>query len=177
MPSSCWLSFFILLLPKHSLHFPEFASYPAILPDSSTLAWRIPWMEEPGRLQSRGSRRVQHDWATSLSHIGEGNGNPLQCSCLENPRDGGAWWAAVYGVAQSRTRLKQLSSSSSCLSLSTLDAKFSSKFIYSNPASWGRLTRGLLITKSNNPHSLYTELTLATTNLQVETFISFSSVQ
>ena len=48
----------------------------------------------------------------SLSCIGEGNGKPLQCSCLENPRDGGAWWAAVYGVAQSRTRLKQLSSSS-----------------------------------------------------------------
>ena len=44
--------------------------------------------------------------------LGEGNGNPLQCSCLENPRDGGAWWAAVYGVAQSRTRLKRLSSSS-----------------------------------------------------------------
>ena len=57
-----------------------------------------------------GSRRVRHDF--SLSCIGEGNGNPLQCSCLENPRDGGAWWAAVYGVAQSRTRLKQLSSSS-----------------------------------------------------------------
>ena len=51
----------------------------------------------------------------SLSCIGEGNGNPLQCSCLENPRDGGAWWAAVYGVAQSRTRLKRLSSSSSKL--------------------------------------------------------------
>ena len=49
----------------------------------------------------------------SLSCIGEGNGNPLQCSCLENPRDGRAWWAAVYGVAQSRTRLKQRSSSSS----------------------------------------------------------------
>ena len=48
----------------------------------------------------------------SLSYIGEGNGNPLQCSCLENPRDGGAWWAAVYGVAQSRTRLKRLSGSS-----------------------------------------------------------------
>ena len=47
----------------------------------------------------------------SLSCIGEGNGNPLQCSCLENPRDGGAWWAAIYGVGQSRTRLKQLSSS------------------------------------------------------------------
>ena len=47
-----------------------------------------------------------------LSCIGEGNGNPLQCSCLENPRDGGAWWAAVYGVAQNWTLLKQLSSSS-----------------------------------------------------------------
>ena len=49
----------------------------------------------------------------SLSCIGEGNGNPLQCSCLENPRDGGAWWAAIYGVARSRTQLKWLSSSSS----------------------------------------------------------------
>ena len=48
----------------------------------------------------------------SLSCTGEGNGNPLQCSCLENPRDGRAWWAAIYGVAQSRTRLKWLSSSS-----------------------------------------------------------------
>ena len=69
-------------------------------PHSSTLAWKIPWMEVPGGLQSMGSLRVGHDWATSLSLlcIGEGNGNPLQCSCLENPRDGGAWWAAVYGV-------------------------------------------------------------------------------
>ena len=49
-------------------------------------------------------------WSSIL--FGEGNGNPLQCSCLENPRDGGAWWAAVYGVTQSRTRLKRLSSSS-----------------------------------------------------------------
>ena len=84
-------------------------------PHSSTLAWKIPWMEEPGRLKSMGWLRVGHDWATSLSIscIGEGNGNPLQCSCLENPRDWGAWWAAVYGVAQSQTRLKRLSSSSS----------------------------------------------------------------
>ena len=84
-------------------------------PHSSTLAWKIPWTEEPGGLQSMGSLRVGHDSATllSLSCIGEGNGNPLQCSCLENPRDGGAWWAAVNGVAQSRTRLKRLSSSSS----------------------------------------------------------------
>ena len=134
-------------------------------PHSSTLAWKIPWTEEPRRLQSMGSRRVGHDWATSLSlftfmhwrrkwqstpaflpgesqgrgslvgcrlwgrtesdtteqlhfHfslscIGRGNGNPLQRSCLENPRDGGAWWAAFYRVAQSWTQLKRLSSSSS----------------------------------------------------------------
>ena len=88
-------------------------------PHSSTLAWKTPWTEELGGLQSMGSRRVGHDWATSLSLscIGEGNGNPLQCSCLENPRDGGAWWAAVSGVAQSRIRLKRLSSSSSILQL------------------------------------------------------------
>ena len=89
----------------------------AMAPHSSTLAWKIPWMEESGRLQSMGSLRVRHDWTTSLSLscIGEGNGNPLQCSCLENPRDGGAWWAAVSGVAQSRTRLKWLSSSNMIL--------------------------------------------------------------
>ena len=133
-------------------------------PHSSTLAWKIPWMEEPGGLQSMESLRVRHDWATSLSlfpfmhwrrkwqptpvflpgkshgqrslvgcsprgrwgsdtterlhfHfslscIGEGNGNPRQCSCLENLRDRGAWWAAVCGVTQSQTRLKWLSSSS-----------------------------------------------------------------
>ena len=79
----------------------------------------IPWMEEPGRLRSIRSLGVGHDWVTSLSLscIGEGNGNPLQCSCLENPRDGGALWAAIYGVAQSRTRLKRLSSSSGCTKL------------------------------------------------------------
>ena len=85
----------------------------AMAPHSSTLAWKIPWMEELGGLQSTRSLRVRHDWATSLSRIGEGNGNPLECSWLENPRDGGAWWAAIYGVAQSRTWLKWLSSSSS----------------------------------------------------------------
>ena len=86
----------------------------AMAPHSSTRAWKIPWMEEPGGLQSMRSLRVGHDWATSLSLscIGEGNGNPLQCSCLENPRDGRAWWAAVCGVAQSQTRLKWLKSSS-----------------------------------------------------------------
>ena len=86
---------------------------------SSTLAWKIPWAEEPGGLQSMGSLGVGQDWATSfslslsLSCIGEWNGNPLQCSYLENPRDRGTWWAAVYGVAQNWTRLKRFSSSSS----------------------------------------------------------------
>ena len=87
----------------------------AVAPHSSTLAWKIPWMEEPDGLQSMGSlesdttERLHFHF--SLSCIGEGHGNPLQCSCLENPRDRGAWWAAVYGVAQSQTRLKRLSSS------------------------------------------------------------------
>ena len=89
----------------------------AMAPHSSTFSWKIPWMEEPGRLQSMGSLESytteRLPFHFSLSCIGEGNGNPLQCSCLENPRDGGAWWASVYGVAQSRTRLKRLSSSSS----------------------------------------------------------------
>ena len=66
-----------------------------------------PW----GREESDTTERIHFHF--SLSCIGEGNGNPLQCSCLENPRDWRAWWAAVYGVAQSRTRLKRLSSSSS----------------------------------------------------------------
>ena len=79
---------------------------------SSTLAWKIPRTEGPGGLQSMGSR-LSDFFPFSLSCIGEGNGNPPQCSCLGNPRLGGAWWAVVYGVTQSRTRLKRLSSSSS----------------------------------------------------------------
>ena len=74
-------------------------------PHSSTLACKIPWTEEPGRLQSMGSRRVDRTerlhFHFSLSCIGEGNGNPLLCSCLENPRDGGTWWAAVWGRTES----------------------------------------------------------------------------
>ena len=132
----------------------------------SVLAWKIPGIEEPGRLQALGPQRVRHNWVSEhkgrikrknwrrqwqptpvllpgkshgrrslvgcspwgrdesdtterlhfhLSHscIVEGNGNPRQYSCLENPRDGGAWWAAVYGVTQSWTQLKRLSGSSS----------------------------------------------------------------
>ena len=91
----------------------------AMAPHSSTLAWKIPWTEEPGRLQSMGrwesDTTGQLHFPFSLWCIGEGHGNPLQCSCLENPRDRGAWWAAVYGVAQNRTRMKWLSSSSNVL--------------------------------------------------------------
>jgi len=80
---------------------------------SSTLAWKIPWTEEPGRLQSMRSLRVGHDWATSLwlfTHWRR-KWQPTPVFLPENPRDGGAWWAAIYGVAQSLTWLKWLSSS------------------------------------------------------------------
>ena len=84
---------------------------PVLLPGKShgqrSLVGCSPW----GRWESGTTERLHFHF--SLSCIGEGNGNPLQCSCLENPRDGGAWQAAVYGVAQSRTRLTRLSSSSS----------------------------------------------------------------
>ena len=79
---------------------------------SSTLAWGIPWTEEPGGIQSFGSQRVGHDQGTNTylytyiqSIIKEGNGNPLQYSCLENPMSRGAWQAAVHGVTKNRTRL------------------------------------------------------------------------
>ena len=76
---------------------------------SSTLAWKIPWTKEPGRLQAKGWLRVDTTerlhFHFSLSCIGEGNGNPLQCSCLENPRDRGAWWAAFHGTAKSLTQV------------------------------------------------------------------------
>ena len=88
----------------------------AMAPHSSILAWKIPWMEEPGRLQSIGSRRVRHDGATSLSLFTfmhwRRKWQPTAVFCLENPRDGGAWWAAIYGVTESRTQLRRLSRSS-----------------------------------------------------------------
>ena len=84
---------------------------PVLLPGKShgrrSLVGSSPW----GRKESGTTERLHFQF--SLSCIEEGNGNPLQCSCLENPSDRGAWWAAVYGVAQSQTRLKRLSSSSS----------------------------------------------------------------
>ena len=82
----------------------EMASHPSILVQEihglRSLVGYSPW----GRKESDTTEQLNFHF--SLSCIGEGNGNPLQCSCLENPRDGGAWWAAVYGVTQSRTRPK-----------------------------------------------------------------------
>ena len=77
----------------------------------------------------------------SLSCIEEGNGNSLQCSCLENPRDGGAWWAAVYGVAQSRTRLKGLSSSSMHLSNPIELYTTKTEFYYAKFYKWTKVSR------------------------------------
>ena len=103
----CFFFFSFLFL----LWSPSMAPHSILLPGESR-GWRSlegcsPW----GRWGSDRTERLHFHF--SLSCIGEGNGNPLQCSCLENPRDGRAWWAAVYGVSQSRTRLKRLSSSSS----------------------------------------------------------------
>ena len=102
----CLFSYYYLILWRRQWH-----PTPVLLPGKShgrrSLVGCSPW----GRQESDTTERLHFHF--SLSYIGEGNGNPLQCSCLENPRDGGAWWAAVYGVAQSQTRLKRLSSSSS----------------------------------------------------------------
>ena len=91
----------------------------AMAPHSSTLAWKIPWTEEPGGLRPMGSLRVGHDWVTSLSPFTfmhwRRKWQPTPVFLPGESRGGGAWWAAVYGVAQGRTWLKRLSSrSSSC---------------------------------------------------------------
>ena len=105
-------------IPSFTLQQSVLVLEKAMATHSSTLAWKIPWTEA----WWAAVYGVAHSWTRlnewvhfhfSLSCIGEGNGNPLQCSCLENPRDGEAWWAAISGVAQSRTRRKRLSSSSS----------------------------------------------------------------
>ena len=102
---------------------------PVLLPGKShgrrSLVGCSPW----GRKESDTTEQLPFHF--SLSCIGEGNGNPLQCSCLENPRDGGAWWAAVYGVAQSRTWLKWLSSSKgSFISFSIAWIEVNTHFIF-----------------------------------------------
>ena len=126
-------------LPKlHSQHsFIPFFHPPC--PDSRRRQWQPTPVLLPGKSQGRRSLVGCSPWDRkeldttewlpfhfSLSCTGEGNGNPLQCSCLENPRNGGAWWAAVYGVTQSRTWLKRLSSSSS--SFRVLVSNFNAKW-------------------------------------------------
>ena len=105
------------------LNWKQDCSEKAMAPHSSTLAWKIPWTEEPGGLQSMGSLRVGHDWATSLSLFTfihwRRKWQPTPVFLPGESQGWGAWWAAIYGVAQSRTRLKQLSSSSSRVSLTS----------------------------------------------------------
>ena len=100
----CKLPFLYLAISKCQVDF--FFGFPEKLICNEQVGCS-PW----GRKESDTTERLHFHF--SLSCIGEGNGNPLQCSCLENPRDCGAWWAAIYGVAQSQTRLKRFSSSSS----------------------------------------------------------------
>ena len=96
----------------------------AMAPHFSTLAWKIPWMEEPGRLQSTGSLRVRHNWATSLSLFSfmhwRRKWQPTPVFLSGESQGRGAWWTAIYGVTQSRTRLKWLRSSISYIKESPL---------------------------------------------------------
>ena len=120
------LSDFTLTFHFHALE-KEMATTPVFLPGESqgqgSLVGCCPW----GPTESDTTERLHFHFSPSC--IGEGNGNPLQCSCLENPRDRGAWWAAVHGVAQSWTRLKRLSSSSSrhCLKIDRFEGQDGSK--------------------------------------------------
>ena len=151
-----------LLLPLFSLmpifSFPsnlwrrsQWHPTPVLLPGKSngrrSLVGCSPW----GHQESDTTERLHFHF--SLSCIGEGNGSPLQCSCLENPRDRGAWWAAVYGVAQSRTRLKRLSSSSSSNLLSffpNLFHKVTPHCLYTSPPSWLLDSRQFIVLPDRN---------------------------
>ena len=132
-------------------------------PHSSTLAWKIPWTEEPGGLQSMGSLRFGHDWATSLPLFTfihwrrKWQRTPVFLPGESQGR-GGAWWAAVYGVAQSQTRLKQLSSSSSTAWILMNQSRYSNQSekmsfvnnqhrIYRNQLRFNSMPRFLLLNK------------------------------
>ena len=102
------INFSILIFWRRQWH-PTPVLWPRKSHGQRSLVGCSPW----GHQESDKTERLHFHF--SLSYNGEGNGNPLQCSCLKNPREGGAWWAAVYRVAQSWTRLKRLSSSSSSI--------------------------------------------------------------
>ena len=135
--TSLWDSTFSLLKNTNMCFFffffrrRQWHPTPVLLPGKShgqrSLVGCSPW----GRTESDTTERLQFHF--SLSCIGEGNGNPLQCSCLENPRDGGAWWAAVYGVTQSRTQLKRLSSSNMFFRFFSETNPYSKAFRFSAP--------------------------------------------
>ena len=126
---------------------------PVLLPGKShgqrSLVGCSPW----DRQESDTTERLHFHF--SLPCIGEGNGNPLQCSCLENPRDGGAWWAAVCGVAQSWTRLKGLSSSSS------------SVFQFCFPRRWLSSSLRIIFSKFNEPRGHYYLLIISLLSKQI----------
>ena len=112
--STCWLRGKIINISTCLAHMLE----KAMAPHSSTLAWKIPRAEEPGRLQSMGSQGIGHDWATSLFTFMHWRRKWQPTPVFlpgESQGPGGAWWAAIYGVAQSQTWLKWLNSSSSSI--------------------------------------------------------------
>ena len=116
-----------LLLPRRQWH-----PIPVLLPGKSHGWWSLVGCSPWGRSESDTTERLHFHF--SLSCIGKGNGNPLQCSCLVNPRDRGAWWAAVYGVARSWTRLMRLSRNISSLllgrkAMTNLDSRVKSRDI------------------------------------------------
>ena len=119
--------FLILILYLQFCRRRQWHPTPVLLPGKShrrrSLVGCSPW----GRKESDTTERPHFHF--SLSCTGEENGNPLQCSCLENPRDRGAWWAAVYGVTQSWTRLKQLSSSSSLIAYCLAHGRYSVNYM------------------------------------------------
>ena len=98
-------------VPNHQFFSAQPSLEKATATHSSTLAWQIPWTEEPGRLQSMGSLGVGYNWATSLSLFTfmrwRRKWQPTPVVCLENPRDGQAWWATVHRVTKSQTQLRQ----------------------------------------------------------------------
>ena len=126
---------------------------PVLLPGKSH-GWRSlvgcsPW----GHQESDTAERLHSHF--SLSCVREGNGTPLQCSCLENPRDGGAWWVAVYGAAQSWTQLKRLSSSSSSAVIEeVLESSLASSIMWDKVKRCCLWTRKWAVTRPDSVHAL-----------------------
>ena len=146
--------------------------------------WRRKWQATPvflpGESQGRGSLVGYRLWGRtgldtterlhfhfSLSCIGEGNGNPLQCYCLENPRDGEAWWATVYGVAQSGTPLKRLSSSSSSSRIDTHACLLPAFCLYESFSQRIHLIRVVRKCRKDNSQGRQNKTTLSIQQIQV----------